>query len=380
MRHSHQPYCAFNARLRIDKLLRHLPRHKDFALDFSTNDYLGLSKHPQLIRAAQDAAAFYGVGSKASRLVSSNQKQIQALEALIANTKQTQSALIFNSGYQANVSLLSALLDAKVLGAKPLVFADRLNHASMHAGCQLAKVKQQRYHHLDYDHLHYLLKQSKDAKQPRFILTESVFGMDGDVASLEHIIGLAKQYHAFIYVDDAHATGLFGKTGFGLTQDYANEIDLVMGTFSKGLGASGAYATCSKALKRYFINKSQGFIFSTAPSPVQIAVMQAAWELIPSLQKERAELLKLGHNLREALQTGGFDTGKSTTHIIPIILQTPERTMKAQKALSEKGIRVSAIRSPSVPVNQCRLRVALSAVHTREDVEALVEALQSCLC
>ncbi len=377
MRNLLHPYTTFNASLRQKKLLRHLPVHTDYRLDFSTNDYLCLSKHPQLISAAQNAALEHGVGSKASRLISSNQKQIRALEDMIATTKGTQSALIFNSGYQANVSLLSALLDSRTLGTSPLVFADRLNHASMHAGCQLAKAKQQRFRHGDYDHLAYLLKQTKNAKQPRFILTESVFGMDGDIACLETIIRLAKQYHAIVYVDDAHATGLFGKTGYGLTQDYAKDIDVTMGTFSKGLGGSGAYVTCNSALKRYFINKSPGFIFSTAPSPVQIAVMQAAWELLPSLQPQVKHLLSLAQQTRHQLNSMGYHTGTSTTQIIPIILNTPQRTLKAQQCLAEKGIRVSAIRSPSVPVDQCRLRVALNVSHTQEDVTALMQAIQA---
>lgn len=376
MRNTLQPYCAFNAKLRANKLLRHLCNSTTYPLDFSTNDYLGLSKHPALIQTAQDAACEYGVGNKASRLVMSDQKQIRALEALIASTKQSQSALVFNSGYQANISVLSALLDSSVLGSSPLVYSDRLNHASMHAGCQLAKVKQLRYHHLDYDHLAFLLAQNKNSKRPQFILTESVFGMDGDVACLETIIRLAKQYDAFIYVDEAHATGLFGSKGYGLTQDYAKDIDLTMGTFSKGLGNSGAYVSCNKALKRFLINKSQGFIFSTAPSPVQIAVMQASWELIPSLQIKAQQLQIQAQDLRLNLKEMGYDIANSTTHIIPIILKTPEKTMRAQKWLAQNGIRVSAIRSPSVPLNQCRLRIALSAYHTIDAINILMNSLQ----
>ncbi len=371
------PYTVFSSKLRSQHLLRHLPRHQNYLYDFSSNDYLGLSQNPSLIQAAQYCAQQYGVSSKASRLVSSDQKQINDLENIIAKDKGTQSALIFNSGYQANISVLSALLDQKVLGAVPLVFSDRLNHASMHAGCQLAGVKQHRFHHLDYDHLAFLLKTKANNKQPIFILTESVFGMDGDVASLENIIKLAKPYQAFIYVDEAHATGLFGKHGYGLTSDYANDITLSMGTFSKGLGGSGAYIACNKALKRYLVNKCQGFVFSTAPSPMQVGVMQAAWELVPSLQNEVKNLFERAQQLRDDLHKLGFKTCNSSTHIIPIILEDAATTMKAQQYLSEQGIRVSAIRPPSVPPQQSRLRIALNLKHDEQAIGKLLLALGS---
>ncbi len=377
MRHTNIPYSQFCAKLRKTHLLRHLPRAKQYEYDFSNNDYLGLSKHPALIQAAITAADRYGVGSCASRLISSEQKQINALESVIAKSKHSMSALIFNSGFQANISVLSALLDEKVLGSAPLVFSDRLNHASMHAGCQLAKVKQQRFHHLDYEHLYYLLKQSQSSHQPKFILTESVFGMDGDVADLAHLIKLAKQFNAMLYVDEAHATGLFGRNGYGLTQDYGNDIDVTMGTFSKALGGSGAYVTCSKALKRYFTNRCQGLIFSTAPSPMQIAAMQAAWDLIPSLEIERQTLFKHAQDLRVSLQTMGFDTGNSTTHIIPLILKDAALTLAAQRFLAARDIRVSAIRPPSVGPNLSRLRIALTAAHSEAAIEKLKDGLRA---
>ncbi len=375
MRHTNNPYSQFCAKLRKTHLLRHLPRAKQYQYDFSNNDYLGLSQHPALIQAAIVAADKHGVGSKASRLISSDQAQINALESAIATSKQSMRALIFNSGFQANISVLSALLDQKVLGCTPLVFSDRLNHASMHAACQLAKVKQQRFHHLDYDHLEFLLQQSQSSRQPKFILTESVFGMDGDVADLEILIKIAKQYGAMLYVDEAHATGLFGKNGYGLTQDYGSEIDVTMGTFSKALGGSGAYVTCSQSLKRYFINRCQGLIFSTAPSPMQIAAMQAAWVLIPHLQNERKNLFKQAHDLRVSLQQMGFDTGNSTSHIIPVILRDAALTIEAQRFLAARDIRVSAIRPPSVGPNLSRLRIALTAAHSEEAIEKLKNAL-----
>ncbi len=366
-----RPFSQFCAQLRQQHLLRHLPHTRTFPHDFSTNDYLGLSQHPALIKAAIHAADQYGVGSKASRLLSLQQTALLALEADIARSKQTENALIFATGFQANLSAISALLDAKVLGATPLVFADRLNHASMHVACQLANVKQLRFRHCDYEHLAWLLQKNKNSKQPKFIFTESVFGMDGDVACLSSLIKLAKVHDAILYVDEAHATGVFG---YGLTADFKGEIDICMGTFSKALGGSGAYIACSRVLKRYFINRCQGLIYSTAPSPMQVAAMHQAWELIPRLQKKAQQLLITAQDVRQQLQQLGFNTGTSTTHIIPLILQDAGKTLAAQRFFEQQGIKLSAIRPPSVPMRQSRLRIALTTEHSQEAIKALLQA------
>lgn len=369
------PYTRFCSKLRAQHLLRKYPQDARYDYDFSSNDYLGLSQHPTLIQAAIDAATTQGVGSQASRMITSEQHALKALEADIAHAKHTQKAMIFATGYQANISVLSALLDPQVLGTPPLVFADKLNHASMHAACQLAHVKQIRFKHLDYDHLSWLLHKTRDQNQPRYILTESVFGMDGDIADLAKLVQLAKQYKAMLYVDEAHATGLFGAQGYGLSTDFAQEIDVVMGTFSKGLGGSGAYVACSRTLQRYFMNRCSGFIYSTAPSPMQVAAMHAAWSLVPSQQDQVKTLFQTAQGLRQKIHALGFSTGDSVSHIIPIILESAQKTMEAQRYLASKGIRVSAIRPPSVPPNQSRLRIALCTTHTEEACEVLVSQL-----
>lgn len=375
MRHNYYPYTRFCAKLRSKSLLRHLPKNHSFLHDFSNNDYLGLSQHPLLMQAAIIAAKRDGVGSKASRLITVDQNNLRDLELAIAQKKQTQDALIFATGFQANVSVLSALLDPSVLGATPLVFSDKLNHASFYMGCALAKAKLFRYRHCDYEHLQSLLHKTRHLKQPRFILTESVFGMDGDKADFATLIPIAKQYQATIYVDEAHASGLFGKMGYGMTGDFKDEIDVSMGTFSKALGGSGAYVACSHSLKRYFVNRCQGLIYSTAPSPMQVAAMQKAWDLIPSYQQSVNELLDKAKQLRAQLHQRGFNTGTSCTHIIPIIFKKPDETLLAQQFLASKGIRVGAIRPPSVPPNQSRLRIALNVNHSLKAIETLYEAL-----
>jgi len=371
------PYLRFLVRLREQNLLRRLPGDKRYKHDFANNDYLGFSKHPLLIQAAREATYHSGVGNPASRLISSHQLALTALEESIAMAKKSPSALIFATGYQANVAVLSALLNSKVLEAPPLVFSDRLNHASMHVGCQIAKVKQFRYRHGDYDHLHFLLKKTKALQQPKFILTESVFGMDGDVADIARLLRLAKDYQALLYVDEAHATGLFGKTGYGICSDYEGEVDVCMGTFSKALGVSGAYVCSSTVLKRYFINRASGLIYSTAISPIQVAIMQKAWELVGLQQKQVAILLQQAALVRLTLQKQGFNIGNSTTHIIPVILKSPQKVLAAKQFLAEKGINVSAIRPPSVAENQSRLRIALTTQHTAEDINALLHAMRA---
>lgn len=377
MKTLHRPYQQFCVNLRQHDLLRRLPRSQTAQYDFSHNDYLNLGQHPAMIRAAIEAATRLGVGAKASRLLANHQQPLYALEQQIAKDKHAGSAMIFATGYQANVSVLSALLDSKALGQTPLVFADKLNHASMHAGCKLAHVKQLRYRHADYEHLAWLLAKTRSLKQPRFILTESVFGMDGDVACLSTLCKLAREYHAMLYVDEAHATGIFGNKGYGLTSDYGQEIDISMGTFSKALGGSGAYVTCSKPLKRYLINRANGFIYSTAPSPMQVAVMHKAWELIPSMQPAAQVLLQQAAKLRLKLQALGYNTGRSSTHIIPVILEQADQVLKAQRMLAKQNIRVGAIRPPSVPVNQSRLRIALNLTHDNHALTALVKAFHA---
>jgi 8-amino-7-oxononanoate synthase len=378
MRKSHAPYTQFCSDLRSQHLLRHLPKDASYLYDFSTNDYLGFSKHPLLAEAAIMAADSLGVGNIASRVISTKQKALNDLEYAIAQAKNTQNALVFATGYQANISVLSALLDIKVLKIPPLVFSDRLNHASMHIGCQIAKAKQYRYHHLDYDHLQFFLKNARDSKQPKFILSESVFGMDGDVADIAKLIQLAKDHHAIIYLDEAHATGLFGKKGYGLSADFKG-VDISMGTFSKALGTNGAYIAVSHALKRYFINRCSGLIYSTALSPVQVATMQKAWELVEDSQIKVKQLFQNATWLRTQLQERGYQIGNATTHIIPLILQCPAKTMAIQQTLAQKGIKVSAIRPPTVGAKLSRLRIALNVHHTIWDLKVLLQALDQCL-
>lgn len=377
----YEPYRQYYTGLQDTGKYRKLPSlfTQDQQLNFSTNDYLGLSKRKELLDAAITAAQEYGVGSTGSRLLSGSNQLFEALESRIALDKGTESALIFNSGFQANISVLASLLDSSILKERPIVFFDKCNHFSLYQAVLLSGAELVRYHHNDMDHLSALLMKFAKYDRPKFIVTETIFGMDGEILPIHDVLNLSKQHSAFLYLDEAHATGVVGNRGYGLstTVDLKSIPHLIMGTFSKALGCSGAYIACSEVLKNYLINKTAGFIYSTANSPMVIGAAFKAWDMVGSFDNERSELLALADNLREILVSLGFNTGASSSHIIPIILGKEELAMQAQTMLQEKGIIVSAIRPPTVPPSTSRLRIALTINHTAQDVEQLIMGLKT---
>ncbi len=342
-------------------------------INFSSNDYLGLSQHPALIEGAKAWAEEYGVGCGASRLVTGNIEAFTKLETKIANFKGKESALIMASGFQANASVLPALFNKDILGAEPLVFTDKLNHASMHLGCNAADIKQIRYRHNDMVHLEELLEVHKNSEQPKFILTESVFSMDGDVAPLTEIYILAKKYNCFTIIDEAHATGILGDHGQGLAQG----ADLVIGTFSKAFGSFGAYISCTNTLKEYLINKCSGLIYATALPPTVLGSIDAALDLIPSMDKERAHAQNLAQEFRTEMQTLGYDTASSETHIVPIVIGESNNTLELSEHLKVQNIWASAIRPPTVPKGSARIRLTFTAAHTEDDLSQLISVLKT---
>lgn len=370
-------YDEYLTKLKINSRYRELKQH-NARLDFSTNDYLGLSKDLNVIQAGMRAAEKYGVGATGSRLLSGNFPLIEELEKQIAIHKRTEAALVFNSGFQTNLSTLSALLDNSALHTRPLVFFDMLNHSSLYQAVFLTKAELHRYKHNDMTDLERLLIEHKDDVRPKFIVTETVFGMDGDFVGLRKIIDLTHKHKALLYLDEAHATGVFGQNGYGMSTDFdlTNIPHVIMGTFSKAIGCSGGYIACSELLKNYIINKAAGFIYSTAPSPTIIGSALQAWNMIANMSVERDHLQALGNLLRGELSNHNFNFGMSKTHIVPIILQDAKCVMKIKKQLLSDGINVSAIRPPTVPMNSSRIRIAMTTSHTHKDILQLINALQ----
>jgi 8-amino-7-oxononanoate synthase len=344
-------------------------------LDFSSNDYLGLARHPALIERAREFAQRWGAGAGASRLVCGNLLPFVAVEEKLARGKQAEAALVFVSGFQANASVLPALFDVKVLGAEPLVYCDKLNHASLIQGCLAAGVRQIRFRHNDLGHLEQLLAQHQGEKRPRFIVTETVFSMDGDRVDLTGLRALAERYGAFLYLDEAHATGVLGDGGFGLAKGLAGPRCLVMGTFSKALGGFGAYAACTQTLRDYLINRCPGLIYATALPPAVLGAMDAALDLLPTLDGARVHLAASAARFRKAMASAGLDTGASSTQIVPVMLGPEERALGLARALEEEGLLGVAIRPPTVPPGSSRIRFAFSARHTDEQIDRLIEAM-----
>ncbi len=350
------------------------PQRQDL-LNASSNDYLGLARHPACIERACEFARTWGAGSASSRLICGTLPPHEALEARLARLKGSEAALVMSSGFQTNASALAALLDRQILEAEPLVFSDKLNHASMHEGCRLAGARQLRYRHLDMDHLEMLLAKNASLPGPRFIISETVFSMDGDRADIPALAALAARHGAFLYLDEAHAVGVLGAGGLGLAAGVPIENGLVMGTCSKALGSYGAYVCCSKTVREYLVNRAPGFIFSTALPPAALGATDAALDLIGSMDAERAHLLALADRLRNALVTAGLDTAGSTTQIVPVLAGEESRALEAMRALESEGILAVAVRPPTVPPGGSRLRLSLTARHTAADVDRLAEAV-----
>ncbi|MEX2449416.1 MAG: 8-amino-7-oxononanoate synthase [Rhodospirillales bacterium] len=344
-------------------------------IDFSSNNYLGLAGHPALIDRATAWTRAWGAGAGASRLVTGTFEIHAAVEQKLAALKRTDAALIFNSGYQANSSVLPALFDADILGEAPLVFTDKLVHASLHHGCRAAGVREIRFRHNDLGHLDSLLKKHQGKAGARFILTESVFSMDGDRADLAALSDIAERYGAFLYVDEAHATGVLGPNGMGLSGDVPGKVDLIMGTFSKALGSFGAYVACSKRLKEMLVNRCGGLIYATALPPGVLGAMDAALDLVPTLDTERARLQAAAKRLRTALRDQGLDTGGSTTQIVPAVIGSEKAALAAARVLEDAGILGIAIRPPTVPSGASRIRLAVTAAHTDAQMNALCAAV-----
>ncbi len=337
----------------------------------SSNNYLGLANHPKIKEAAKEAIDKYGAGSGAARLISGNCILYKELEERIAEFKNTEAALVFGSGYLANIGILSTVVEEG-----DLILSDELNHASIIDGCRLSRAEKTIYRHKDTRHVEEIL--SKNKRRRILIVTEGVFSMDGDIAPLPEIIALAKRYSAMVMVDDAHGTGVLGKKGKGTAEHFGIEkgIDIHMGTLGKALGAYGAYAAGDKGLIEFLINKARGFIFTTALPP---SVLASAIKAIEILEEEPHLIKKLWENrdyLVNGLKSLGFDTMGCETPIIPILIGKAEKALKMSDGLFEQGVYAPAIRPPTVPEDTCRLRLTVMAAHTKEELDIALKAFE----
>jgi 8-amino-7-oxononanoate synthase len=339
-------------------------------LNFCSNDYLGLAADVRLTKAAEEALARYGFGSGASRLVCGDLDPHEKLEQDIARAKHTPAALLFSSGYMANTGIIPALV-----GRGDAVFSDKLNHASIVDGCSLCRADIHRYAHKDMNALEEMLKKASSARR-KLIVTDTVFSMDGDVAPLTDIVRLAKQHGAWVMVDEAHAFGLLGPTGSGLVEALGLEADVEvqMGTLSKAAGTYGAYCAGSAELREFLINTARSFIFTTALPPAIAAASSCSLGIMQAEPWRRQKVMANADQMRVGLKALGFDTGESATSIIPVMVGDPQQALAMSKKLFAKGIFVSAIRPPTVPVNKARLRVTVTAAHTPEDIQICLEA------
>ncbi len=342
------------------------------AVSFASNDYLGLRRDPRLADAAARAGREYGAGSGSSRLIAGTLEVTERLEARLAAFKGCEAALLFPTGYQAAVGTCSALL-----GPGDEVYLDKLDHASLIDGARLSGARLRTYPHGRAEKLRRLLE--KPARGRRLIVTDGLFSMDGDLAPLAELGELAARFGAGLMVDEAHATGCLGPAGRGSAELLGVEdlVAISMGTLSKALGSLGGFICASRTTVDYLINRARSFIYTTAPAPAQLGAALAALEIVEAEPERRARLAARAEFLRESLSATGFDTGKSRSHIVPVVLGENAEALAASQCLLQSGYFCPAVRYPTVPRGAARLRVSVCSQHGEEEITGLVESLAS---
>ena len=343
-------------------------------LSFCSNDYLGLANHPDIKQAFIDAVTEYGVGSGAAHLINGHSRLHEELEQRLAEFTGRERALLFSTGYMANIAIASALL-----GRNDLVYQDKLNHASLIDSAKLSDAKLIRYRHNDLRQLEALLSESSRARR-RLIMTDGVFSMDGDCVDLENLSRIAAEHGAWAMVDDAHGFGVLGSRGAGLLEQLQlspQQVPILMATLGKAVGTAGAFVAGSKALIETLIQQARPYIYTTASPP---AIAAATLKAIDIVEKETWRRDKLNESIayfREQAQTLGLELMPSQTAIQPVVIGDNHKALQISEALFEQGIHVTAIRPPTVPVGSARLRVTLSAAHEREHIGRLIDALNT---
>lgn len=366
-------------RIRKDNLYRVMPSvsgrpgkliyvNGKLVLNFSSNNYLGLAGHPEVIRAAMETAAEFGAGATASRLIAGNSPVHRELENFISRWKGTEAALVFGSGYQANLGVLTALVQSG-----DLIISDQLNHASIIDGSRLSRAKIMVYRHLDLNHLEEILR--SEGFRRKLVVTESIFSMDGDQAPLKEIEFLCGKYSAIMMVDEAHATGIYGPRGQGLAAELGAEPEVRMGTLGKAAGTGGAYVAGSRNLIELLTNKARSLIYTTASPPSTAGSALAALKIISSEEgRDRRNRLKQNTVTFNRL-LGPLLAPPIPSHIVPVGIGDSDRTMRISAACADKGVFAHGIRFPTVPEGSARLRFTLMSDHTGEDLAKAVDVL-----
>jgi 8-amino-7-oxononanoate synthase len=342
-------------------------------VNLCSNDYLGLAADPRLKQAVIEAVSrVSAVGSTGSRLLSGNSAEWEQAESAFAEFAGTEAALYFGSGYAANVGLLGCLLKRG-----DIVFSDSLNHASLVDGMRLSGATKVVCPHCDLQFLERALREHAGTNGSKMIVTESVFSAEGDVAPIDGLLRLAKEFGAALVVDEAHATGVCGPHGRGIAAEhnFQRELLAVVHTCGKALASSGAFVCGGSTLKTYLVNRARTFIFSTAMPPYLAGQIRAATALARESNSQRAHLQEISASLREMLAARGFNCGASTTHIVPVMLGTNELALKVASELQRNGFAVKAIRPPTVPVGTARIRLSLTSRITHQEICGLVAAI-----
>ncbi len=345
-------------------------------LNFSSNDYLGLSKDPRVIQSAENALRRYGAGSRSSRMISGSLEIHEELERRLAEFRGAESCLVFPSGFMTNLGVLSALLNEG-----DAVIMDRLDHASIIDAARLSRARVFVYEHCSPSSLDKVLHRTRDYRN-RLVVTDTLFSMDGDFAPLSQIADLCKSHGAWLMADDAHAVGVFGKNGSGMAEHFGltGKIDILVGTLSKAFGSQGGFVCGSHELMDYLLNRARPFIYTTALAPSACAAALTALEIIQQEPARRTALLALSANLhsvmKESFRENCFPQGNLLSQIVPFRVGPADRAVQWAQSLLENNIFAPAIRPPTVPKHQSRLRFSLTSEHKPEDIEQLIQSLK----
>jgi 8-amino-7-oxononanoate synthase len=343
------------------------------ALNFSGNNYLGLAGHPDVIQGAVEWAVRHGAGSTASRLIAGNTEAHEEMESFVRSWKETEAALVFASGYHANVGILTSLM-----GRDDLIISDQLNHASIIDGCRLSRARVEVYPHVDLDRVEELLRSGTYRR--RLVVTESVFSMDGDFAPLRELDALCKRWGAALMVDEAHATGVLGPQGRGLASEYGIFPEIQMGTLGKAVGSAGAYVAGSFSLIQLLVNRARSLIYTTAPPPSVMGAALAGLKIIASEDgdRRRARLKQSADRFFDLLDEQRRPAS-GPGHIVPVLIGLSSRTMEISAHCLENGVFAHGIRFPTVPDGTARLRFTLMSDHTEADIHKAAAVLKQAL-